>query len=93
MVWAVGLGRIAAGDLEGGIADLERALATVESAGATLYRPWLWTHLAQALQERGAPGDAARATGLFAAAIDGARQLDAPVMVERIEAIRSRPVP
>jgi hypothetical protein len=86
---AVGMGRLATGDLEGGIADLDRALDLVEVSGVELVSlPWFHLYLAQALRARGGQGDTARADELVDAAIAQAEEIDAPVMVERLRAVR-----
>jgi class 3 adenylate cyclase/DNA polymerase III delta prime subunit len=89
VAWPLGLGRIAAGDLDGGIADLEHGLAMVDAAGVQLVtRPWLHRDLAQALRERGAADDADRADALLDAAIAQAEAIRAPVTAERLRAVR-----
>jgi class 3 adenylate cyclase len=87
VVGALGVARMATGDHDGAIRDLEAALATVEANGLAAHLPMYRVFLARALRARGADGDGARAVTLLADARVEAERLGAAGLVEQIDAL------
>jgi class 3 adenylate cyclase/DNA polymerase III delta prime subunit len=84
--WAVGNGHAAAGDLDRAVERYDETLALLAERGMTAHLPRARLQLAQILRRRAAPGDGERAAELLAAARAEAEAVDAPAVVEAIDA-------
>ena len=64
-LWGLGQARVAMGDLDGGIADIQEAIARLEAQGMTAHVPIARNHLVRSLRMRGTDADLARADELL----------------------------
>ena len=90
VVMYIGLCEWTAGNLDVAVACMEEAEDMLVAAGAEGILPMARRFFAELLLERAQPGDLDRARGLLAAALAGAQRLDAPVIVERCEALAAQ---
>ena len=85
VTWPLGWARCTAGDLDGGIAELEEAIATMERSEMPAHLNLARTDLADALEQRGEEGDVERAAALVVEVRAGAIAVGATGVLEALD--------
>ena len=87
---ALAMSEWACGRLDAAVELFEETMASLAEASAVGLEPLFSAYFVELLADRGAPGDFERARDILERALEGARFIEAPKLVDRLERVAAR---